>query len=93
MKIYRNNGFLDLRSEKIENKLDYYSQDRRFKIKQFKDELQKLDSLESKYKKCLDNITELQELSLQKIELMEKMKIAILQEHKINLHGFQFRQF
>ena len=40
---------------------------------------------------ALENITEVQELSLKKIELMEQIKHSILHEHKINVRGFKFR--
>ena len=72
-------------------KLDYCFQDRTWKIKQYKEEIAKIETLPESVKKALENITELQELSLEKIKLMEQMKHSILHEHKINVRGFKFR--
>lgn len=72
-------------------KLDYYYQDRTWKIKQYKEEMAKIENLPENVKKALENITELQELSLEKIKLMEQMKHSILHEHKINVRSFKFR--
>lgn len=72
-------------------KLDYYFQDRAWKIKQYKEEIAKIETLPENVKNALENITEVQELSLKKIELMEQMKHSILHEHKINMRGFNFR--
>ena len=72
-------------------KLDYYFQDRAWKIKQYKEEIAKIETLPESVKKALENITEIQELSLKKIELMEQMKHSILHEHKINVRSFKFK--
>jgi hypothetical protein len=72
-------------------KLDYYFQDRAWKIKQYKEEIAKIKTLPENVKNALDNITEMQELSLKKIELMEQMKHSILHKYKINVGVFKFR--
>jgi hypothetical protein len=72
-------------------KLDYCFQDRTWKIKQYKEEIAKIETLPESVKKALDSMTELQELSLEKIKLMEQMKHSILHEHKINVRSFKFR--
>ena len=72
-------------------KLDYCFQDRTWKTKQYKEEIAKIETLPENVKKALDSMTELQELSLKKIELMEQMKHSILHEYKINVRSFKFR--
>ena len=93
MKLYVNNKFLDLKDDKIIKKLDYYFSDRNFMIKKFKEELQKIESLESNVKNALDNIEEIQKLSLEKIKLLEKMKHSILHKYDINIRQFRFRNY
>lgn len=90
--LFVNNKSIELNAS-IETikKLDYYFQDRTWKIKQYKEEIAKIETLPENVKNALENITEIQELSLKKIELMEQMKHSILHEYKINVRSFKFR--
>lgn len=72
-------------------KLDYYFQDRNWKIQQYKNEIAKIENLESKVKNALDNITNMQELQFQQIKLYEDMKHSILHKYNIHVSGFKFR--
>lgn len=92
MKLYINNKFLELNNNvETIKKLDYYFPDRAWVIKQLKEELAKIEKLENNVKNALDSITEMQELSLKKVKLLEDMKHAILKEHKIRVYNFKFR--
>ena len=90
--LFINHKSIELNTDiKTIKKLDYYFQDRAWKTKQYKEEIAKIENLPENVKKALDSMTELQELSLKKIELMEQMKHSILHKHKINVRGFKFR--
>lgn len=91
MKLCRNNKFIDLKDGKIVNKLDCCYQDGAWEIKQFKEELTKIDALDENVKNALDNISNMQELQLEQIRLYEQMKHAILKKYDIYMNQFQFR--